>query len=97
MFSPKVLVLDEPTVGLDPVSTTVFKDKVRKERGEGRTVLLSSHLVNEVEEIADHIVYLVDGRPFFDGTVEELKGRTSEARLDRALVRIMEDASETRA
>jgi len=97
MFSPKVLVLDEPTVGLDPLSSTVFKDKVRKQRGEGRTVLLSSHLVNEVEEIADHIVYLVDGRPFFDGTVEELKGRTSEARLDRALVRIMEDSGETRA
>jgi Cu-processing system ATP-binding protein len=97
MFSPRVLILDEPTVGLDPLSATVFKDKVRKERDEGRTVLLSSHLVNEVEEIADHIVYLVDGKPFFDGTVEELKGRTSEARLDRALVRIMEETGETRA
>jgi Cu-processing system ATP-binding protein len=90
LFSPSVLILDEPTVGLDPLSTTIFKDKVRKEQAAGRTVILSSHLVNEVEEMADHVIYLLDGKPFFDGTVTELKRRTSETRLDRALVRAME-------
>jgi Cu-processing system ATP-binding protein len=94
LFSPKVLILDEPTVGLDPVATTIFKDKIRKERNSGRTILLSSHLVNEVEEIADHIVYLQDGRPFFTGTMAEIKHHTAEARLDRALVRIVESSRE---
>jgi Cu-processing system ATP-binding protein len=94
LFSPRILILDEPTVGLDPLATTVFKDKVRKERGNERTILLSSHLVNEVEEIADHIVYLQDGKPFFVGTMAEIKQKTSESRLDRALVRIVEDARE---
>ena len=94
LFAPKLLILDEPTVGLDPVATTIFKDKVRKERDNGRTILLSSHLVNEVEEMADHIVYLQDGKPFFTGTMAEIKHRTAEARLDRALVRIVEAARE---
>ena len=81
-------------VGLDPVSATIFKDEVRKERMNGRTILLSSHLVNEVEEMADRIVYLQDGKPFFVGTMEEIKKATSEGHLDRALVRIMENARE---
>ena len=94
LFSPRILILDEPTVGLDPVATTIFKDKVRKERAAGKTILLSSHLVNEVEELADHIVYVLDGKPFFDGSMEQIKQATSEARLDRALVRLMEKARE---
>jgi Cu-processing system ATP-binding protein len=97
LFSPKLLILDEPTVGLDPLATTVFKDKVRKERDHGRTVLLSSHLVNEVEEMADRVVYLQDGKPFFAGTVAEIKHRTAEARLDRALVRIVEEMREAQS
>jgi Cu-processing system ATP-binding protein len=94
LFSPRILILDEPTVGLDPVATTIFKDKLRKERAAGKTILLSSHLVNEVEELADHVVYLQDGRPFFDGSMEAIKHKTTEARLDRALVRIMEMVKE---
>ncbi|HXV13451.1 MAG TPA: ABC transporter ATP-binding protein [Candidatus Krumholzibacteria bacterium] len=90
LFAPKILILDEPTVGLDPLATAAFKDKLRKERAAGRTILLSSHLVNEVEELADNIVYLQDGRPFFDGTIDEIRRATAEARLDRALVRVME-------
>jgi len=89
LFSPSLIVLDEPSVGLDPVSTTVFKDKVRKERSEGKTVLLASHLVNEVEEMADNIVYVLEGKPFFVGTVADLKREASETRLDRAIVRVI--------
>jgi Cu-processing system ATP-binding protein len=90
LFAPRILILDEPTVGLDPLATAAFKDKLRKERAAGRTIVLSSHLVNEIEELADNIVYLQDGRPFFDGTIEQIKRVTTESRLDRALVRVME-------
>ena len=85
-----MLVLDEPTVGLDPVSSAWVKDKVRKERDAGKTVVLTSHLAGEVEELADHVVYMLEGRPYFDGTIDELKNLTSETRLERSLVRIME-------
>lgn len=94
LFNPRILILDEPTVGLDPVATTIFKDKVRKECEAGKTILLSSHLVNEVEELADHVIYVLDGRPFFDGSMTEIKRATAETRLDRALVRLMEKAAE---
>jgi Cu-processing system ATP-binding protein len=96
LFSPALLILDEPTVGLDPLATTVFKDKVRKERNNGCTIVLSSHLVNEVEEMADEIIYLQDGKPFFTGSMSEIKQRTAETRLDRALVRIVEASREAR-
>ena len=94
LFNPRVLILDEPTVGLDPVATTILKDKIRKEKKAGRTILLSSHLVNEVEEVADHVVYVLDGKALFDGSMSEIKRQTEEMRLDRALVRLMEKAAE---
>jgi Cu-processing system ATP-binding protein len=69
---------------------------VRKERNNGRTIILSSHLVNEVEEMADDIIYLQEGKPFFAGSMAEIKQQTAEARLDRALVRIVEASREVR-
>lgn len=90
MFSPRVLILDEPTVGLDPISTLILKEKIRKEHAAGRTIVLSSHLVGEVEELATHILYIVEGRAVFDGTMEEIRSVTAESRLDRALVQLME-------
>jgi ABC-type Na+ transport system ATPase subunit NatA len=53
--------------------------------------------VNEVEEIADHIVYLQDGKPVFVGSMADIKQRTAESRLDRALVRIAEASREVRS
>lgn len=91
LFSPRVFILDEPTVGLDPLSTLILKDKIRKESAAGKTVVLSSHLVNEVEELATHILYIVDGRPIFDGSVAEINAVTAETRLERALVKMMEN------
>jgi len=91
LFSPRILILDEPTVGLAPLATTIFKDKVRGEQEKGHTVILSSHLVAEVEELADHIVYLLDGRPLYDGPLDALREQTAESRLERALVRVLEE------
>lgn len=97
MFNPRVLILDEPTVGLDPVSTAMFKDKVRKARDSGSSVLISSHLVSEVEELSDQVVYLLEGRTFFDGTVEEIRLRGGEKRLERAIVNLVEAEDDTRS
>jgi len=96
LFSPEILILDEPTVGLDPLSAIVFKDKVKKERDNGRTVILTSHLASEVEQLADKIVYMIDGRPYFDGSIIDLKEKTGERKLERAIVRMMEGTDESR-
>jgi Cu-processing system ATP-binding protein len=91
LFAPPLLILDEPTVGLDPLSAVILRDKIRNQRTGGRTVLLTSHLVGEVEEMADHVVYMLEGRPFFDGSIEDLRRLTAEPKLERAIVRLMEE------
>jgi Cu-processing system ATP-binding protein len=86
-FRPEILFLDEPTAGLDPVSSSVLKDRLLQERAEGRTLVLTSHVMAEVQELADTVVYLLDGRIHFRESVESLMGSTGEASLERAIAR----------
>lgn len=92
-YEPALLVLDEPTAGLDPIARTILKDAVRDARGEGRTVLITSHILTELEDLADDLLFLVDGRARFSGEVRELLERTGARRLERAVVRLMERGS----
>jgi Cu-processing system ATP-binding protein len=89
LFRPDILILDEPTAGLDPLASSTLKDKIRRERAAGRTVILTSHVMSEIEELADVIVYLLDGRVYFEESLASLLERTGEANLERALARVM--------
>jgi Cu-processing system ATP-binding protein len=89
LFRPDVLVLDEPTAGLDPLASSTLKDKVLAERRAGRTVILTSHVMSEIEELADRVVYLLDGRIHFDESVDALLAKTGEPNLERAMARMM--------
>jgi Cu-processing system ATP-binding protein len=89
LFSPALLILDEPTAGLDPVSSSVLKDKVLSERGAGKTVIVTSHVMNELEELADDVAFMLDGRMAFVGTLDELKRITNQATLERAIATMM--------
>jgi Cu-processing system ATP-binding protein len=89
LFSPELLVLDEPTAGLVPVSSGVLKDKILAERGGGRTCLLSSHIMNELEELADDVALLLEGQVVFAGTLDELKRITNQGTLERAIATMM--------
>ncbi|SER70314.1 ABC transporter ATP-binding protein [Lentzea albida] len=71
-----LLVLDEPTAGLDPLMQAVFEDCVREEKGEGRTVLLSSHVLAEVEKVCDRVSIIRQGRTVEAGTLDELRHLT---------------------
>lgn len=89
LFRPRLLILDEPTAGLDPVASGVLKDKIRRVRDAGVTVLLSSHLMAELEELAEDLVFLVDGRVKYAGHVTGLKERTGEPGLERAMAAVL--------
>lgn len=89
LFNPDVLIFDEPTAGLDPVSSSVLRDQIIAARAAGKTVLLTSHTMSEVEEVADRMVFLLEGRINFDGTVAALRERTGEQSLERALAVLM--------
>ena len=90
LFDPEVLILDEPTAGLDPLASSRFKDRVAAERDRGKTVILTSHVMSELEELADRLVFLLEGEVVFAGDLEELQAKTGEARLERAVARLME-------
>ena len=92
LFRPELLILDEPTAGMDPVSSGVLKDKILRERAAGRTVVVTSHIMSELEELADDVAFLLDGRVHFAGSVAELGRLTGETRLERAIAQLMRAA-----
>jgi Cu-processing system ATP-binding protein len=91
LFRPDILILDEPTASLDPVASSILKEKIRRERDAGRTVILASHNVGEVEALADTIAYLFDGRVHTIGRQQAIKDRTGEADLERAIAHLMQE------
>ena len=89
MFNPQVLILDEPTAGLDPISAEILKSKILKEKKKGKLVLITSHIMSEVEEVADEVMCLMDGSVKFYETITQLKEQTNEQRLSRAIAKLM--------
>lgn len=93
LFRPPLLILDEPTAGLDPVASSILKDRILADRAAGRTFVLTSHVMSDLEELADDVAFLVDGRVRFTGAIEELKRATKQANLERAIARMMTGAA----
>jgi ABC-2 type transport system ATP-binding protein len=71
----ELLILDEPTSGLDPLMEAVFQDVIAEEKQRGRTVLLSSHIMSEVEALADRVSIIRQGKVVQTGTLEEMRGQ----------------------
>ena len=82
LHDPQVLILDEPTAGLDPNQIVVVRELIRNFAKQNRTVLLSTHILQEVEAIADHVLLISEGRLKFNGPPKELAGEKGlEARF----------------
>ncbi len=88
-----VLILDEPTAGLDPLTSSHLKELVRQRATSGAAVLLTSHVMAEVEELADALVYLVDGRVRFRGSLDELRLRTGQRGVEHAIAHLMREVA----
>jgi len=89
MFNPKILILDEPTAGLDPLSAELLKAKIRKEKSKGKLIIISSHIMADLEEIATDVLFLIEGRIAFYKTLEDLKRETSSNNLGRSIASYM--------
>ncbi len=90
LFSPDILILDEPTAGLDLLSSELLKDKIAKERANGKLILITSHVLSDLDGITSHIVYLQDSKLMFYKSVDELKLSTGEQKLNKVIATIMQ-------
>lgn len=88
-FNPQIYFLDEPTAGLDPVSSSYFKDLVAREKENKKTIVLTSHIMSEIQELADEIVFLLEGEIKFKGTIESLLADKKATKLERAIAELM--------
>ena len=89
MFDSPMIILDEPTTGLDPISLIRLKDLIQYEKKKGKTILITSHIMSFVEEMADEIVFLLEGNIYFKGSVQELKNKTEQEDFEHAIASIL--------
>lgn len=89
LFRPPIYILDEPTAGLDPIASELLKDKMLKERAAGKLILITSHVLSDLEGIASQIIYLQDGKLVFFDSVEALQAQTGEHKLNKVVAKMM--------
>ncbi len=89
IHQPRNLLLDEPTAGLDVMATRGLRTQVRQLRDAGRCVLLSSHVMQEVTNLCDHIVIIAQGRVVAAGSPDEIRRQAGQDDLEEAFVRII--------
>jgi Cu-processing system ATP-binding protein len=89
MFDSPLIILDEPTTGLDPISLIRLKDLIQIEKSKGKTILITSHIMSFVEKVSDEIVFLLEGKIYFKGSISELKTKTKQPDFEHAIASIL--------
>lgn len=89
MFDRPIIILDEPTTGLDPISLIHLKNIIQKEKTKGKTIIITSHIMSFVEEVSDEIVFLLEGKIYFKGSMEAIMKKTGEQDLEHAIASIL--------
>ena len=91
LFNPDVMILDEPTAGLDPLAAEVLKEKIIKEKEKGKLILITSHLLSELDDLITEIIFMQEGKVHFHQKVEELKTTTGEEKISKAIAKILKN------
>lgn len=89
LFHPEVYILDEPTAGLDPLASEILKDKISVEKSKNKLLIITSHVISDLDELATHIAYMQEGEIRFFDTITFLKDHTGEDRLGKAIASLM--------
>lgn len=89
LFNPKVIILDEPTAGLDPLATEILKNKIIKEKNKGKLILITSHLLSELDDIITEIVFMNEGKVVVHQSVEDLKEQTNTDKISDGIISIL--------
>lgn len=89
LFNPDVMILDEPTAGLDPLSAEILKDKIVTEKQNGKLILITSHVLNELDEMITHVIYMQDGKLCFHKPIDALRHDTGQEKLSKVIASVM--------
>jgi len=89
LFDPAILILDEPTAGLDPLSSEILKEKILIEKKKNKLILITSHILSDLDELTTDVMYLQEGKLQFFKDMEALQEETGEIKLGKAIARIM--------
>ena len=89
MFDSPIIILDEPTTGLDPIALLHLKQLIAEEKEKGKIILITSHIMGFVEEIADEIVFLLEGKVYFKGTIDTLKTQMETSNFEQAIASLL--------
>lgn len=92
MFDSDIIILDEPTSGLDPVSLIALKKLIASEKEMGKTILITSHIMSFVEEVCDKLIFILDGKIYFNDTIQVLKAVTKEENFEKAIAHLLSRA-----
>lgn len=91
MFHPEIIILDEPTAGLDPLASEILKNKIIKERNNGKLIIITSHLLSELDDMVNEIVFINDGKVLVHQSVEDLKSETQQTKISDAITNILKN------
>jgi len=89
LFDNQIIILDEPTSGLDPKAVIILKEIIQEKKEEGKLILITSHIMQFVEEIADEVVFLLEGKVYFKGSIQLLQQQTNENDFEHAIVELL--------
>ncbi len=89
MFDSPIIILDEPTTGLDPIALIHLKEIIVEEKAKGKIILITSHIMSFVEEMADEIVFLLEGKVYFKGSIDALKTQTETNNFEHAIANLL--------
>jgi Cu-processing system ATP-binding protein len=90
MFDSPLLILDEPTTGLDPVSLIHLKELIASEKAQGKTIVITSHSMSFVEAVTKDIVFLLEGKIYYKGSISALKKQTAQQDFEHAIASLLQ-------
>ncbi len=90
MFNPDILILDEPTAGLDPLSSEKLKAKIKAENDKGKLVIITSHILSELDDLVTEVIYMQEGKIIFHKKIKTLQDETGEIKLSKAIASILQ-------
>lgn len=91
LFNPDILILDEPTAGLDPLAAEILKEKITAKKNKGCLILITSHILSEMEDLVSQIIFMQEGSMIFHKSVIELKENTGHDTISRSIFHVLKE------